>query len=434
MSIRLCMLLVTSFALHTAACSRMHEADMENPRGSAAQPGAASGPGDDTARASADDDSETSRPPTPRSAGQNMPGLDRPLDPGTINLGEPEADDPVPGEERDPGDEWYATSWEGGPCASVVRSIHTSPMHFAFLLDGSSRMGRSDVAWHDKKLKWDAVVAALRLFFERGDARNVSASITLFPGDGSRDQSCSAQPYQEPDVPMIALPSAAPSMLLDDVAPRLSADFREGAPLSAALQGTRDFLTAYKQTHAGGFAIVLLTDDEVTPGCGMEDDAATAASKPMIGASGLDIPTYVIALKDPSDAATRSSAEGLGAIAGSATHHARLVDIGDPARTTTQLTTALAEVRAHASSCTFPLPIFSLAFPRSSQTVRITAGAARTALEYDPTCTLPNAWDFEKSGERQQIVPCAQTCKALQAEAEDSLLRVDFACIHPILI
>jgi hypothetical protein len=75
-----------------------------------------------------------------------------------------------------------------------------------------------------------------------------------------------------------------------------------------------------------------------------------------------------------------------------------------------------------------------LAFPRTSKTLRIAAGAARTALTYDPTCAQPNAWHFETLEERKQIVPCEQTCQALQAEGADSLLRVDFACIEPIAI
>jgi hypothetical protein len=428
MSIRARALLQAScLFLLVAACNRYHE-------GQAAGASSAGDPNQPGETSDVEPTGEISDPeedvPAPSRSDDEQ--LGHPVDAASPSAPSPPSPRPPPGEERFP-----IAPWDEQPCARTLRTIHASPTHLAFVLDASHRMGRGDVPWHDRLLKWDPVVRALRGFFTTESARGVSASLTLYPSDGGDERSCAAAAYEHPDLVMSELPSASLATALDALSPASSDAFREGTPLAAALAGTHAFLAEYKKTHAGGFAIVLITDDEPPALCTGQSDALEAANEQARLARATGIPTYVIGLKNSPEAPTASVFKALNDLAvGSGTHQAHALTSGDPGKTEQSLAEALAEVRAHASSCALPIPTFLESFPRSSQTLRVRQlnGDSVTQLVYDPDCTQSNAWHFEDLAARKTIVLCEQTCQRIHSQSLDSQLQLDFACVHPIAI
>src|SRR5690606_7209915 len=142
-----------------------------------------------------------------------------------------------------------------------------TPVYLAVAFDVSGSMG--DMApptwWYDPKLKWTPVTEAMRAFFEDEAAQGISASMGLFPSSPTEDR-CATATYEEPEVPMTALPSPAFGAVLDDYeeevgTPLESGDWRGRTPTLAAVQGIATSLDELRAAEPeASFAMILVTD------------------------------------------------------------------------------------------------------------------------------------------------------------------------------
>ncbi len=327
-----------------------------------------------------------------------------------------------------------ATSVPGGDagqaCAIASSAVELEPVHLAFAFDVSGSMGKGDEEWHDKTLKWDPVVLATRSFFEDPASAGLNASLTFFPADGDEDERCVLEAYTEPDVEMTPLPSTDFGAAIDAIEPMSSDDWRGGTPTAWVMRGTLAFVTAYRDAHAGRFAIVLVTDG-YPQGCDDEDDTIEAVVAEVEAALGDGVSTYVIGVANPPVPDAPDTVSDLHAIAeAGGTANAFLIDTGDPESTSEAFEAAVDQIRESAISCVIaiPPPPDGETFDKEKVVVRYESGAGTiTDFTYDPGCARTGAWHYDDPASPSEIVLCESTCTEVEADPA-AALDVQFAC------
>jgi hypothetical protein len=287
-------------------------------------------------------------------------------------------------------------------------------------------MGKGDKPWHDRKLKWEPVVAATKAFFEDSKSEGYSAALTFFPAEDDR---CDQASYQTPDVPMQPLPSQQFGQALDAIGME---DWRGGTPTLHVVQGVLGQIDASQKTHPGRYALVLVTDG-YPQDCDDDEIASVAA---LVKTRASDIPTYVIGVTNPPIDDAPDVTTNLADIAkAGGTGKAYLIDTGNPTQTTADLKQTVDAIRNAAISCELdiPAPPAGLSFDKQKVSVRYTSGGNQSALKYDADCKAASSWHYDDVQTPKQIVLCPDSCKVLQGD-ENAELAVDFECEPVILL
>jgi hypothetical protein len=314
-------------------------------------------------------------------------------------------------------------------CATAAMSTELQPVHLAFAFDVSGSMGKGDEPWHDKALKWDPVVLATRTFFEDPSSQGLTASLTFFPDDGDGDERCVESAYEDPDVEMTALPSAAFGDAIDAIEPESEDDWRGGTPTVFVTRGTASFIEGYRRDHEGRYAIVLVTDG-YPQGCDDEDDAIDAVVSVIEAARADDVATYVIGVANPPVDDAPDTVSDLHALAeAGGTEQAYLIDTGDPEATASAFTQAITAIRETAIACSLaiPEPPDGENFDKERVAVHFTVGnGAKQNVPYDASCTSAG-WHYDDAAAPAAIVLCDSTCEAVQGDAQ-AAFEVELAC------
>lgn len=318
-------------------------------------------------------------------------------------------------------------------CASVNSAVELEPVHLAFAFDVSGSMGKGDKPWHDKKLKWDPVVSATRTFFEAPSSGGLTASLTFFPSE-SANRLCNASEYNTPDVAMTSLPSKVFGQAIDAITPTTSREWRSGTPTLAVVRGSRTFVGDYRKTHAGRYAVVLVTDGYPQL-CGADVDNVDVVVEEAKTALGANLQTYVIGVANPAVPDAPDTVSDLHRIAAAGgTEHAYLINTGDPAATANTFTTAIEQIRKAAISCSVAIPSADAGeFDKRNVLVHYKTGSATRELKYDKGCTTESAWHYDNVENPTEIVLCNSTCSEVQANPA-AALEVEFACEQQLLL
>lgn len=298
----------------------------------------------------------------------------------------------------------------GQACATSNANGQAEPVSLVFMVDRSGSMKFNP----SPNLKWDSVLAGLKAFFADQRSAGLSASTQVFPQFVGND-ACNLSGYSAPLVAMTALPDAAGALgkSLDANGP--DKDFN--TPTVPALKGA---LAQAQQVRAQGkkVSVVLVTDGEPN-GCSSNvQSSATAA-----GGGLPDIRTYVIGVG--------SQLANLNTIAaGGGSTKAVLISDANPAQITTDLVTALGEIRKQALSCDYTLP----APPNGEQldtgkvNVQWTpAGGATRALDYNADCTGGTGWHYDNPSAPTKILICEQSCTEVLGNAQGKI-DIVFGC------
>lgn len=311
-------------------------------------------------------------------------------------------------------------------CAKQTTRATRQPVYLEFAFDVSGSMGKGDKPWHDRKLKWEPVVAALKAFFEDDKSDGFSAAITFFPADDDR---CDRESYQAPDVDMQPLPSKSFGEALDVIGME---DWRGGTPTLYVVQGIFDQIESEQQVNPGRYAIVLVTDG-YPQDC---DDDSISSVVDLVSSRAANIPTYVIGVENPpvDDAPdVTSNLTDIARAGGSG--KAYLIDTGDPTQTVAAFKRTIDEIRSAAVSCMLQIPEAPAGqtFDKQKVSVRYLSGMSDVALEYDASCGGTSSWHYDDPADPHELVLCPETCKALQGD-ERAELVVDFECEPVILL
>jgi hypothetical protein len=349
---------------------------------------------------------------------------------------------------------------DGPVCETASSETELKPVYLAVAFDVSGSMGKQDKPywWYDPTFKWVPVSQAMRAFFEDPAARGISATMGMFPSLAESTR-CDVASYQEPDVPMTALPSSAFDVALDAYEeevgdPLAGGNWRGGTPTAAAIEGIATSLDDLRAEEPDAvFAVVLVTDG--LPTC--PDDGLNVAIDAVTELEAEGIPTYVVGIQNPTeppseppedwgdDWGTCTFGEGGGdtpcpeennlealqnlAVAGG-TEEAFLLDTDDPLATQEALTEAMLEIAADSVSCEVTIPDH----PNPGETfepdkIDVVAGidGEEVRLEYDETCEIPLAWHYDDPADPSLIQLCPEACSAVQADPNGSL-EVQFLC------
>lgn len=288
-------------------------------------------------------------------------------------------------------------------CVTSVAEGAAIPVHLVVMYDKSGSM-RDDG-------KWAAAGSAMTTFLSSPSTTGMQASLNFF----SYNDSCDVELYAKPAVAMRTLPEPAAFKTAIDA---------EGAsgktPTLPAIKGAIKYAQSVEQSLAGSgkVAIVLVTDGEPN-GCGSTPDnvgaeAATIASK---------IPTYVIGIG--------SALQNLDTIAnGGGTSKAIMVSTGNPAQTTSELVTALGQVKS-AIGCEYTIPAAPAGETLDYKAVNVVftpKSGASTTLSYSSDCATTDGWHYDDEANPSRIVVCKSSCDSLLAGAADGKVQIQFGC------
>ena len=323
---------------------------------------------------------------------------------------------------------WDNTGGSGDTCASQNVTAELLPVRLAFAFDVSGSMGKGDYPWHDAKLKWEPVVAAMRSFYEATTSSAFEASLTVFP---TEDDKCEDSSYVTPVVPMTPLPSTEFGAALDAIR---AEDWRGGTPTLHVVNGVLSNIAAASAAAPGHYVLVLVTDG-YPQGC--DDDEIDSVAQ-AVAAVADTIPTYVVGIANPpltddEGHMAPETVQNLTAIADAGKGQAFLIDTGDPAQTSAALSAAMQQISEVTISCNLEIPPIpgGRTFERDKVIVSHSANGSVNQLTYDETCAAPNAWHYDDPLAPTRIVLCDSTCSAVQADPT-SALDVTFTCVTVI--
>jgi len=349
----------------------------------------------------------------------------------------------------------------GGPvCESESSETGLVPVYLAVAFDVSGSMGlyQAPEWWYDPTLKWTPVSEAMRAFFEDPAASGISATMGLFPGLVEEDR-CDVATYENPDVPMTALPSPAFGAVLDGYEeevgdPLAGGNWRGGTPTLAAVQGISASLDQLRASQPeAAFAMILVTDG-LPIGCPDAEIDAVADAITDLYAEG--VPTYVIGIQNPTEPPAElppgwadwgecasgpgggdtpcepeQNLDALGQLAeAGGTGEALLLDTDDPTATQEELTASLLAIAEATVSCEVtipPHPTEGESFEPDKIDVIAGIGGEEVRLEYDETCEIELAWHYDDEENPTLIELCPGTCETVQADPAGSL-TVQFLC------
>jgi hypothetical protein len=271
-------------------------------------------------------------------------------------------------------------------------------------------------------------VEATRGFFEHEDSAGLEASLTAFPV-ADDDEKCEDSAYEEPIVPMTALPSTEFGAALDEIR---AGEWRGGTPTVHVVNGVLSYIAEARAGENAKYVFVLVTDG-YQQDC--DDDNSIPNVVDAVAAVADEIPTYVIGVANPplTDDEGNMAPEtvmDLSAVAvAGGTDQAYIIDTGNAAATRTAFTEAVNEIRGSAISCELDIPPIpdGREFERDKVAVTYTSDGTTVDLTYDATCAEENSWHYDDPIAPMQIVLCESTCGTVQAD-EAAVLDVTFTC------
>jgi hypothetical protein len=313
-------------------------------------------------------------------------------------------------------------------CAKKTAKAMLQPVYLAFAFDVSGSMGKGDKPWHDRKLKWDPVVAATKSFLEDAKSDGLSASMTFFPADGGESTRCDADSYRKPDVAMQALPSQKFADAIDAIGMQ---DWRGGTPTLFVVEGVFDQIAQARSGNSGRYALVLVTDG-YPQDC--DDDEIGSVAK-LVKMHAADTPTYVIGVTNPPLPDAPDVTTNLSEVAkAGGTEKAYLINTGNPTETVADFKTTIENIRGASLSCNLPIPAppAGQSFDKKKVSVKYTSGSHVSPLNYAADCTAADGWHYDDPSAPKEIVLCPERCRSVQADA-NAELSVDFECEEVIV-
>jgi hypothetical protein len=229
---------------------------------------------------------------------------------------------------------------------------------------------------------------------------------------------CDEAGYAVPAVPIADLPGNEVHL----VRTVLSKTPLGSTPMGAAVRGVLTQLRAHLAAHPGRKVALVLVGDGLPGGCAMGDIPSIATNLNAATVGPPSIPTYVIGVFAPDDAAASQVEMDRLAMAGGTTRSILLTSTPD---LTQRLQQALAQIRGAAIACEFTIPppqMGAIDFNRVN--VRYTGAAGAVELPYVETADRCDAtrggWYYDvppTRGTPSRILVCDASCRGFKMDA-----------------
>jgi von Willebrand factor type A domain len=295
-----------------------------------------------------------------------------------------------------------ASGTSGAICAAVSAKSELQRVNLVFVLDRSGSMGGEN-----RSKRWTPVTKAIKDFTTAPSSKGIDASLTFFP---SPNDKCTADSYDSPAVSIVSLPSNAFGSKIDMTEPNVN-----DTPIRFALQGAAKQVAALRAQRPADKSVIVLATDGGPAGCS-EADRKVDNIADDVKKSGID--THVIGIGNVT-VLNKIAAAGK-------TGQAIIVDINDPAQTTTQLVAALNKIRKDSISCSIVLP----APPdgRKLDVNKVSVKFDGKAITYNAQCAGDEGWRFDNPADPKQIQLCKAACDSIKGQP--GKLDVSFECTN----
>ena len=217
----------------------------------------------------------------------------------------------------------------------------------------------------------------------------------------------------------------------------MSKDPVGSTPMGPAVRGVLTQLRAHIMANPGRKVALVLVGDGLPGGCAMNDIGSIATNLTAARAATPSIPTYVIGVFSPEDAAVSQVQMDRLAMAGGTTRSILLTSTPD---LTQRLQQSLDQIRGAAIACEFAIPPPKMgAIDLKRVNVRYTGAAGPVDLPYVETADKCDAtrggWYYDvppSSGTPSRIRVCDASCRGfnMDAKAQVSLL---FGCATRVI-
>jgi uncharacterized protein YegL len=293
-------------------------------------------------------------------------------------------------------------------CSGQEAQATLVPLDMIVVLDKSGSMSGE---------KWDTATTALKAFFNDPNSDGIGAGLVYFPNDQSNE--CVYTDYANLDVPIGTLPGNAPALVTS-----IDAHDADGSdtPTYPALKGALAAATAYQDTHSDHKVIVVIATDGDPNGCPPSDSASIAGlAKSARNYNGVQ--TYAIAVPG----ATLANLNAIAVAGGTGKAYDVTQDI-------TQFSAKMAEIRANALACEFPIPEPPMGeqLDPGKVNVNYTPGGSTTATTLPNVlgasqCSGKQAWYYDNNTAPTKIELCPAACQKVQADS-GAKVSVKFGC------
>lgn len=308
---------------------------------------------------------------------------------------------------------------DGGACAATNAEAKLTPVDMIVMYDRSGSMGdTNEDPSYDPAKKWIPVGEAMKAFFADPQSAGMRAALTFFP---TLTNSCDANDYDTPDVPLTDLPSGAFATAID------AADPKGDTPSRACVAGAIVQAQAVAAAHPTDETVIVLVTDGDPYGCGINTAPQSAAEASLVAsdvaAVKATLPTYVIGVGP--------SVDKINAVATAGGTTAFQVSVGTPTKTTADLIAAFAKIRGELGRCDFDIPAppdgRTLDFDKVNVEV-VHPGKPNETLVYSADCASGKGWHFDDPANPKKVLLCDATCDAVKSEAGGKV-NVSFGCV-----
>lgn len=301
---------------------------------------------------------------------------------------------------------------EGGGlvCVATSEKAEPTPLDIVFIVDWSASMQGDS---------WEGSTSALQTFLEDPVSEGISAGIVYFPTiKPFFEDTCAKELYKVLDVPVAALPGNAFNLTNSMPADAVGAP----SPLYAALSGGLQAATARQDANPTHKVIVVLASDGDYNACGHGINDIAAWPKSARNYNG--VLTYVIAVESAD--INFENLEKIAEEGGTTTFY----DASD----ITQFSEKMAEIRASALGCDYPIPTppagmdlvpdeVNFTYTPGGSTVPITLPRADDLAD----CGGQPGWYYDDNEDPTKIIICPASCATIQNDAEAEI-AVAFGC------
>lgn len=299
---------------------------------------------------------------------------------------------------------------DGGICTGTTAKAELIPLDMVILLDESGSMDG---------IKWTTVTAALKTFISDPMSAGIGVGINFFPELPSvSSDDCIWQDYAMLRVPIAALP-ANQKPLTDAIDGEMP---QGGTPSWGALKGALAAATAYQDAHPTHKVIVVFATDGDPTSCTIEDIPSIAA----LASSALNydgVQTYVIGVPG----ATVPNLDAIAQAGGTKMSY-------DVTQNVNQFAQKMAEIRANALKCDFPIPPppdGATLDPTKVNVIYTPGGGGKPKplpnVSNLADCMGHPGWYYDNNLAPTEIILCPESCTKVQGDIKAEV-NVQFGC------
>lgn len=285
-------------------------------------------------------------------------------------------------------------------CANLNVGANRIPVAMYIMLDKSGSMGSNN--------KWNNAKSGIQSFVNDPNSAGIKVALQYFPGSGS----CNGNGYNQPAVPLAALPGNASAIMNS-----LNSTNPSGiTPTEGALRGLTRFCKAYEKAHPQEKCVGLLVTDGHPNGCnGSTSYLANIAGNAYSGSPS--VLTFAMGMQG-------ADFNVLDPIATSGGTGPKALDVSQGGAQA--FVQALQNIAGQILSCDFQMPATDAGTVNPDSIIMsFTSGAGqKQSLQHvtdKSACTAAGGFYYDNNASPSKITLCPSTCNSVQSDKKGKI-------------